>query len=92
MKMSKIVTFCHLCSQRIELLRRGFGVPYLWLPAVLYGAQGRCCTNRQDSEHLLKRPYEEEDAVSGAGSVPDMDIGGFNVLRILGIKKHRIQI
>ena len=27
-----------------------------------------------------------------SGSVPDMDIGGFNVLRILGIKNHRIQI
>ena len=26
------------------------------------------------------------------GSVADIDIGGFNVLRILGIKNHRIQI
>jgi hypothetical protein len=26
------------------------------------------------------------------GSVLDMDISGFNVLRLLGIKNHRIQI
>jgi hypothetical protein len=26
------------------------------------------------------------------GSVPDVDIGGFNVLRIRGITNHRIQI
>src|SRR5258705_7921732 len=30
--------------------------------------------------------------VTHCGSVPDVDIGGFNVLQILGIKNHRIQI
>ena len=33
--------------------------------------QGRCCTNRQGRERLLKRAYEEEDTVPGTqlGSV-----------------------
>jgi hypothetical protein len=34
--------------------------------AYLISNNGRCCTDRHGSEHLLKRANEEEDAVSGA--------------------------
>jgi hypothetical protein len=40
---------------------------------------------------MAQKNERREQSVTQIGSVPDVDIGGFNVLQILGIKNHRIQ-
>ena len=46
--------------------------------------------NRREAVGTLLKGSLAATLVTFTGSVPDVDIGGFNVLRIRGITNHRI--